>query len=106
MVHQVEAVFLTTVSICCTISLEAHRVYARHSARREGSSMVSTAILFYEQHGPLSKTGLSRELKLREQRIRFFQKEIRSLNNELRAAGDDSLAIWFDEETGLFVFKD
>ena len=97
---------MTTVSICCTISLKAHRVYARHSARREGSSVVSTAILFYEQHGPLSKTGLARELKLREQRIRFFQKEIRKLNEEIKAAGDDSVAVGFDEDTGLFHFKD
>jgi len=76
---------MTTVSICCTISLKAHRVYAKHSARREGSSMVSTAILFYEQHGPLSKTGLVPELKLREERIRFFQQEIRRLNDYIEA---------------------
>jgi len=102
----VEAVFLTTVSICCTISLDAHRVYARHSARREGSSMVSTAILFYEQHGPLSTTGLARELKLREQSIRFFQNEIRKLNEEKRELATTGYGIGFDEDTGLFHFKD
>lgn len=68
--------------------------------------MVSKAILFYEQHGPLSKTGLTSEIVLREKSIRFFQKEIRELNEQLRAAGDDSVAIGFDEDTGLFHFRD
>jgi hypothetical protein len=68
--------------------------------------MVSAAILFYERHGPLSTTGLARELKLREQSIRFFQNEIRKLNAEIKAAGDDSEAIGFDEDTGLFHFRD
>ena len=83
---------MTTVSICCTISLEAHEVYRRYSKRREGSSMVSDAIMFYEQHGPLSKTGLARELKLRESSIRFFQREIRKLNDEIKAEGDDKFS--------------
>jgi hypothetical protein len=68
--------------------------------------MVSAAILFYEQHGPLSKSGLHSELGKREQSIRFFQNEIRKLNAEIKAAGDDSVAIGFDADTGLFRFKD
>jgi len=101
-----EATEVTTVSVCCTISLEAHEIYRRHSARRDGSSMVSAAILFYEQHGPLAKTGLPVQLALREKSIAFFQNEIRKLNAEIKAADGDSAAIGFDDDTGLFHFRD
>lgn len=68
--------------------------------------MVSAAILFFELHGPASKTGLSRELSKREQRIAFYQEEIRKINAELDAGGKHSVALGFDEDTGLFHFRD
>ena len=100
-----EASVLTTVSICCTVVLAAHKIYRRHSATRHGSSMVSDAILFYEQHGPRSKTGLPAKLAKREQRIRFFQEEIRRLNDELAALDETDDALRFDADTGLFHLK-
>lgn len=96
---------MTTVSICCTISLEAHEVYALHSARREGSSMVNEAILFFDEFGPRSKESLARTVQQREKSIAFLQDYILTLGEELKAMQSDSNptgGLRFDEDTGLF----
>jgi len=74
---------MTRATICATITLAAKAVYDRHAARRDGSSMISDAILFYEDHGPLSKHGMHQQLSKREARIAFFQEYILKMNAEL-----------------------
>jgi hypothetical protein len=100
---------MTTVSICCTISLEAHEVYRRYSKRRDGSSMVNDAILFFDEHGPSSKTSLTGIVHQREQSIAFLQDYILKLNDDLskmKSAEDRGDSIAFDAASGSFRFTD
>jgi len=80
---------MTRATICATITLRAFEVYARHSARREGSSMVSAAILFFDEHGPASKTSLHTIVHQREKSIAFLQDIIRELTEKLDALIDE-----------------
>jgi hypothetical protein len=67
--------------------------------------MVSDAILFYEQHGPSSKTGLTRELSKREKMIRDLGTICSNLNARIRALEESEPTFAIDEATGLFHLK-
>lgn len=70
-------------TVCATITLNAYEIYSTHSARREGSSMISAAILFFDEHGPGAKHGMSWKLTRREGSIRFLQEHIKTLQEQL-----------------------